>query len=77
MHHPILSLGQPFIYLFIFLFIHERQRERGAEGEAGSQGAGSPMRDSVPALWDHELSRRQALNHLSHPGTQGETSLKI
>jgi len=45
-----------------------RDREREAEGEAGSQGAGSPMRDSIPGHWDHDLSRRQMLNHLSHPG---------
>ncbi|XP_054368977.1 protein archease isoform X3 [Mirounga angustirostris] len=28
----------------------------------------SPMRDSIPGLQDHDLSRRQSLNQLSHPG---------
>ncbi|XP_027441824.1 perilipin-3 isoform X2 [Zalophus californianus] len=26
------------------------------------------MRDSIPGPWDHDLSRRQTLNELSHPG---------
>ena len=35
-----------------------------AEGEADSQLCGS-----IPGLWDHDLSQRQTLNQLSHPGT--------
>ena len=27
------------------------------------------MRDLIPGPWDHDLSRRQTLNRLSHPGT--------
>ena len=26
------------------------------------------MWDSIPGRWDHDLSRRQLLNQLSHPG---------
>ncbi|XP_073749523.1 zinc finger TRAF-type-containing protein 1 isoform X4 [Callorhinus ursinus] len=29
------------------------------------------MRDSIPGPQDHDLSRRQSLNQLSHPGAQG------
>jgi len=44
-----------------------RDTEKEAEGEAGS------LRDLIPGPWDHDLSQRQALNHLSHPGVQGKT----
>ena len=27
------------------------------------------MWDSIPGPWDHDLSQRQMLNQLSHPGT--------
>uniref|UniRef100_A0A8C7AK19 Protein SET n=1 Tax=Neovison vison TaxID=452646 RepID=A0A8C7AK19_NEOVI len=39
------------------------------EREAGSRQAKSPMRGSIPGHRDHDLSRRQRLNPLSHPGT--------
>ena len=38
-------------------------------GEAEGEGeAGSPTWGSIPGLWDRDLSRRQTLNSLSHPG---------
>ena len=43
--------------------------EGGEEGEADSQWAGSPVWDSVPGPWDHDLSWKQMLNLLSHPDT--------
>ncbi|XP_054365848.1 acylphosphatase-2 isoform X7 [Mirounga angustirostris] len=52
----------------------ERHSERGntnGEWEREKQTpcrAGSPMRDSILGLQDHDLSRRQSLNQLSHPG---------
>jgi len=33
------------------------------------------MRDSIQGLQDHDLSRRQSLNQLSHPGTLGKDFL--
>ncbi|XP_064439430.1 putative protein PTGES3L isoform X3 [Mirounga angustirostris] len=33
------------------------------------------MRDSIPGLQDHDLSRRQSLNQLSHPGAPGRLFL--
>jgi len=57
----------------------QRQREwqAEAEGEAGSpQSRGSLMWDSIPGPWDHDLSRRQTLSRLSHPGTPTEGFLK-
>ena len=45
--------------------------ERG-EGQREKQTphrAGSPMWDPIPGLQDHDLSQRQLLNQLSHPGT--------
>ncbi|XP_027455540.2 transmembrane protein 156 isoform X3 [Zalophus californianus] len=61
---------------FIYLFMRDREREREAEREAGSQGAGSPMRDLIPGPWDHDLSPRQTLNHLSHPGAPTSALLR-
>ena len=45
---------------FIYLFERdsEREHERG-EGQREKQtpcGVGSPMRDSIPGLWDRDLS---------------------
>ena len=69
--HSFLS----FFFLKI-LFIFDREREctsrgRSRQREREKQAlrrAGSPMRGSIPGLWDHDPSRRQTLNHLSHPG---------
>ena len=44
----------------------------GAEGQREKQvlyGAGSWMWGSIPGPWDHDLSQRQMLRQLSHPGT--------
>ena len=65
-------------YFFLFLFDRERERE-GTSRQSGRQKerekqaphwGGSLMQGSVPGLWDHDLSQRQTLNRLSHPGTQ-------
>ena len=64
------------IYLFI-LFIHEREREVHMSWGEGQRErdkqtphwAGSLKQDSVPGPGDHDLSQRQTLNQLSHPGT--------
>jgi len=67
-------------FFFKILFIHlrhrdterereheqwERQRERKKQTPRRVR---SPMWDSIPGPRDHDLSRRQTLNHLSHPG---------
>ena len=38
-----------------------------AKGEAEGEGE-APIWDSIPGPWDHDLSQRQMLNQLSHPG---------
>ena len=44
-------------------------RGRGREKENQAPcSAGSLMQDSIPGPWDHDLSWRQILNRLSHPG---------
>ena len=42
-----------------------RDRERGPDTGRGRSRlhAGSPMRDAIPGPRDHDLSRRQMLNH--------------
>ena len=46
---------------------HEQGRE---EGEADFLLSRDPnIWGSIPGPRDHDLSRRQTLNHLSHPGT--------
>ena len=65
-----------FNLFFKILFIWESEREqelRGGEGQREREKqtphwARSPMQDWNPGPWDHDLSRRQTLNHLSHPG---------
>ena len=59
-----ICLISPFLKIF-YLFIHERRTERGRETGRGRSRLplGSPMQDSIPGPWDHDLSRRQKLNH--------------
>ena len=45
-----------------------REHEQGGEGEAGSLRVGSLLRGLIPGPWDHDLSQRQMLSQLSHPG---------
>ncbi|XP_064436551.1 ADP-ribosylation factor-like protein 6 isoform X2 [Mirounga angustirostris] len=52
----------------------EREKETSREEEGrqrkkqASCSAWSPMWDSIPGPWDHDLSQRQTFNGLSHPG---------
>jgi len=46
----------------------ERERQRQREKQA-PRGAGSPPPGSIPGSGDHDLSQRQPLNRLSHPGS--------
>lgn len=59
----------------IYLFDREgtQAHSRGewqAEGEEETDFLQSPMQDSIPGPWDHDLSQRQTLNWLNHLGTQ-------
>ena len=90
-HDPTIEYTHNFlmkIYLFIlrfYLFIREsgqerastgrqngrqRQREKQAPGQERNQ-----MRDLIPGRWDHDLSQRQLLNQLSHPGVPFDENL--
>ena len=43
--------------LFIYLFMRDTERERGRDAGRGRSRlpAGSPMWDSIPGPWDHDL----------------------
>ena len=70
-----------FLLFFKNNFIYLLERKRGAresmcsekgQGQMEKQTpcwAGSLMQGLIPELWDHDLTRRQMLNWLSHPGT--------
>ena len=51
----------------LYLFGRERGRAQ-AGGAAGRGRSRSPMQGSILGFWDHDLSQRQMLNQLSHPG---------
>jgi len=69
-----------FFFLKDFIYLFERENERQHEREEGQRErqtprrAGSPMRDLIPGLQDHDLSRRQSLSQLSHTGAQSNFS---
>ena len=48
----------------------QREAKTWRKGEAGSL-LGSRMQDLTPGPWDHDLSERQALNHLAIQVPQG------
>ena len=54
-----------FVFLRFYLFTHERHRDRGRNIGRGRSRllVGSPMWDSTPGPWDHNLSQRQMLDH--------------
>ena len=66
-----------FIFLRFYLFIWQRERkitsrQSSRKKERGKQApcwAESLMQGLIPGPWDHDLSRRQRLNPLSHLGT--------
>ena len=63
---------------FFFLFAWERERAwvgEGEETETDSHWAGGLTWGSISGPWDHDLSQRQTLNQLSHPGTPEEVIL--
>ena len=66
------SIEKCWFYLFISEWVHEhnqseRQREEGRKKQT-LLWAGSLMWGLIPGPWDHDLSWRQMLNQLSHPG---------
>ena len=71
-------LNQILFYLFLRFFfkdcIYLRERkwewERTWAGERQTpHWAGSPVWGSIPGPWSYDLSQRQMINRLSHPGT--------
>ena len=55
-------------------FIWERQHGRGeAEGEGNTPLSREPIAGLHPRPWDHDLSLRQILHWLSHPGAPGSS----
>ena len=62
-----------FIYLRERQKVQERTNRRGGEGQKerekpSPRWTGRPIRGSTPGSWDHDLSWRQTLYWLSHPG---------
>ena len=58
------------------LFIWEKNRACTSRGRNKRRGRnrlpieqGTPTWGSIPGPWDHDLSPRQTVNQLSHPGT--------
>ena len=72
------GIANPSYFFFsrFYLFVRERARastgrQSGRQSQTEKQapcGARSLMWDSIPGRWDHDLSRRQLFNQLSHPG---------
>ena len=50
--------------------VREEQREKGGGGPSREPDA---MQELIPGPQDHDLSRRQTLNPLSHPGAPGHS----
>ena len=72
-----------FIFLkILFLYLRERKStsRSGKQMEREKQTphwAGSSMWNSIPGPWDPNLSGRQMLNQLSHPGAQRNAIFKL
>ena len=62
-------------FFFKILFIHERHRDTG-RGRSWLH-AGNLMWNSIPGPWDHDLSRRQMLNHWATQVSQVYLFLKV
>ena len=51
-----------------YKIMHEQGRQAEIEEEADASLNREPDEDSIPRPRDHDLSQRQTLNQLSHPG---------
>ena len=60
------AFSQLCVFLRFYLFIWER--ERGHKQGDRQREKQTPCGAGSPELWDHDLSWRQTLNWLSHPG---------
>jgi len=73
------------VFFFFFKILFDREiestsRQRGRQREREKQAprqAGSPMRDPIPGPRDHDPSRRQPINRLSHAGAPKTAILKF
>lgn len=75
--YSLSSMSRKLFFKILFYFFeaereHEQKRGRGKEEwEADSPLTREPDVWLDPSSWDHELSQRQMVNQLSHPGTSG------
>ena len=63
-----------------YLPVIEKAEGRGVVGEREKQAphqTGCPMWGSIPGSWDHDLSWKQMLNTLSHPGSSRSRLLTL
>ena len=56
------------LFFYVLIFWRQRVREAEAEGEAGSPQSREPDAGLILGPSDHDLSQRQTLHQLSHPG---------
>ena len=65
---------------FLRLYLFDREREREEQTEKEKQDflycARSQMQDLIPRSLDRDISLRQTLNRLSHPGTPSQFLIK-
>ena len=52
-----------FFKIYFYLFMRGTERDRDIGRRRSRLPVGSLMQDSIPGLWDHNLSQRQTLNH--------------
>ena len=60
----------------LFIYLRETERSQAGGGAEGEGEASSPLskepnlglRGLIPGPWDHDLSQREVINWLSHPG---------
>ena len=84
--HPQCTERKWFLLFFKDLFIWQRERACASTSRGSSRGrggsrltpcwAGGLVWGLIPGPWDHDLSRRQPLNWLSHPCTSGVSDSK-
>ena len=64
-----------------FIYLFERERAGGGEGAEKEGEADTPLRSPmwgfIPGPQDHDLSRRQLLNQLSHPSAKSNFLIDI
>ena len=68
----------PFLKKNLFMYWRERERAHKQGRDRGRRRSRLPAeQDSIPGLWDHDLSQRQPLNRLSHPDNPSSSSSSL